>query len=118
MFEKGGDWERKNRLKIYEALYLLLIRDFKEANALFVDAIPTFNASDIMTYEQLIYYAILTGLPFMTRQNIKKKLLDSSEVTVHLTNPNLKEMLYSFYNSDYQSFFKSFSNSLLIQSGL
>ena len=87
-----------------------MIRDFKEANNLFVDAIPTFNASDIMTYEQLIYYAILTGFSFMTRQEIKKKLLDSSEVTVHLTNANLKDMLFAFYNSDYKGFFKSFSN--------
>ena len=90
MFEKGGDWERKNKLKIYEALYLILIRDFKEASILFVDAIPTFNSTDIMSYEKLIYYAILTGLPFMTRKDIKKKLLDSSEVTIHLTDSNLK----------------------------
>jgi hypothetical protein len=55
-----------------------------------VDAIPTFNSTDIMSYEKLIYYAILTGLPFMTRKDIKKKLLDSSEVTVHLTDSNLK----------------------------
>lgn len=62
-----------------------------------------------MSYEKLIYYAILTGLPFMTRKDIKKKLLDSSEVTVHLTDSNLKEMLHCFYNSDYKGFFKAFS---------
>ena len=45
----------------------------------------------------------------MTRQDIKKKLLDSSEVTVHLTNPQLKQMLHSFYNADYNGFFKAFS---------
>ena len=29
--DKGGDWERRNRLKVYEATYLLSIRSFKKA---------------------------------------------------------------------------------------
>ena len=29
--DKGGDWERRNRLKVYEATYLLSIRNFKQA---------------------------------------------------------------------------------------
>lgn len=29
LFEEGGDWERKNRLKVYEGIYFLMIRDFK-----------------------------------------------------------------------------------------
>lgn len=32
LFEKGGDWERKNKLKVYEAVYFLIVRDFKAAN--------------------------------------------------------------------------------------
>lgn len=28
---EGGDWERKNRLKVYEALFLLATRDIKKA---------------------------------------------------------------------------------------
>lgn len=27
--ETGGDWDRRNRLKVYEAYYLLTIRDLK-----------------------------------------------------------------------------------------
>lgn len=41
---KGGDWERKNRLKVYEALFLLATRDFKHAASLFLDSIATFTA--------------------------------------------------------------------------
>lgn len=26
----GGDWDRRNRLKVYEAYYLLTVRDLKE----------------------------------------------------------------------------------------
>ena len=35
LLEQGGDWERRNRLKVYEALFLLRIRDLKKASALF-----------------------------------------------------------------------------------
>ena len=41
---EGGDWERKNRLKVYEALFLLATRDFKNAASLFLDCIATFSA--------------------------------------------------------------------------
>ena len=29
MIDDGGDWDRRNRLKVYEGLYKLTIRDFK-----------------------------------------------------------------------------------------
>lgn len=28
LLEKGGDWERKNKLKVYEGIYNLIVRDF------------------------------------------------------------------------------------------
>merc|ERR1719357_2170290 len=29
MLEEGGDWDRRNRLKVYEGLYAMSVRDFK-----------------------------------------------------------------------------------------
>ena len=40
----GGDWERKNRLKVYEALFLVATRDIKRAAQLFLDSIATFTS--------------------------------------------------------------------------
>merc|ERR1712170_58796 len=31
LIDDGGDWDRRNRLKVYEGLYKLTIRDFKNA---------------------------------------------------------------------------------------
>merc|ERR1711998_526730 len=31
LLDLGGDWERRNRLKVYEALYLTVNREFKQA---------------------------------------------------------------------------------------
>lgn len=41
--DEGGDWERKNRLKVYEALFSMATRDFKRAANLFLDSIATFT---------------------------------------------------------------------------
>ena len=40
---KGGDWERKNKLKVYEAVFLAATRQFKRAAELLLDAIATFT---------------------------------------------------------------------------
>ena len=50
LLEKGGDWERKNKLKVYEGIYRLIVRDFEKASSLFVEVIPTFNCPEIMSY--------------------------------------------------------------------
>lgn len=29
LIDEGGDWDRRNRLKVYEGLYAITVRDFK-----------------------------------------------------------------------------------------
>ena len=43
MLEQGGDWDRRNRLKVYEGLYAMAVRDFSSAAKLFLDAVSTFT---------------------------------------------------------------------------
>merc|ERR1719328_859865 len=35
LMEEGGDWDRRNRLKVYEGLYALAVRDFDRSAKLF-----------------------------------------------------------------------------------
>jgi 26S proteasome regulatory subunit N7 len=53
----------------------MIIRDFAGAAKLFVDVLPTFNATEVMDYETLVTYAVITGIISMDRQTIKKKIL-------------------------------------------
>jgi len=62
--DEGGDWERKNRLKVYEALFLMVTRDFKKAGELFLDSTATFGAyvpalhlclALLLTYSSLMF---------------------------------------------------------------
>ena len=79
---------------MYEGIYKLIIRDFSGAANLFVDVLPTFNATEIMDYETLVAYAVITGIISMDRQTIKKKILEASEVIVYLIKlPEIKTYL-------------------------
>ena len=35
LIDEGGDWDRRNRLKVYEGCYFMMTRDFKGAAKLF-----------------------------------------------------------------------------------
>jgi 26S proteasome regulatory subunit N7 len=76
----GGDWDRRNRLKVYRGLSRLLERDIKGAAALLIDCIATFSCNEICTYTEFIVYAIMSNLLHLPRPLIKTKLLDGPEV--------------------------------------
>ena len=62
LIEEGADWEKKNKLKIYEGVYAMMIRDFKRAADLFVSSIATFTCVELLEYEQFIFYAVVMAL--------------------------------------------------------
>uniref|UniRef100_A0A914N6R3 26S proteasome regulatory subunit Rpn7 N-terminal domain-containing protein n=1 Tax=Meloidogyne incognita TaxID=6306 RepID=A0A914N6R3_MELIC len=80
LMEKGGDWDRKNRLRSYQGLYLMAIRDMKGAADLFLEAVPTFGAYELMNYEELIFYAVITSVCALDRPDLKTKVVNCSEI--------------------------------------
>ena len=48
LVEDGADW---NKLKIFEGVYCMLIRDFKRAADLFISSIATFTCVELMDYK-------------------------------------------------------------------
>jgi 26S proteasome regulatory subunit N7 len=60
--EDGGDWEKKNKLKVYEGLYLMITREWKKASELFLDSIATFTCTELFSYEQFVFYAIILSM--------------------------------------------------------
>ncbi|DBA66487.1 hypothetical protein WJX79_005321 [Trebouxia sp. C0005] len=108
--DEGGDWERKNRLKVYEALFLMVTRDFKKAGELFLDSTATFGATELMSYETLIFYSVVTSVITLDRVDLKNKVVDAPEIlTVIDSIPNLTSFLNSLYMCQYGAFFKAFS---------
>lgn len=76
----GGDWDRRNRLKVYLALSKLLARDIKGAASLFIDCIATFSCNEICTYQSFILYSIMSNVLNLSRPELKEKILDGPEV--------------------------------------
>jgi hypothetical protein len=77
---KGGDWDRRNRLKVYQALNFILVRDMESASKLLVEGIATFSCTELCDYSEFIVYAIITALLNLKRTELKKCIIDGSEV--------------------------------------
>ena len=106
---EGSDWDKKNKLKVFEGVYCMLIRDFKKAATLLMSAIPTFTATELLEYKEFIFYAVLMGLLTQDRKTIKKEIVHSPDVLSVIRDiPHLKKFVESFYNCEYKPFFEAF----------
>ncbi|KAF8513026.1 proteasome 26S subunit [Hysterangium stoloniferum] len=106
LIEKGGDWDRRNRLKVYQAVQSLSIRQFNRATPLLLDSLSTFTATELVSYEQLVLYAVVSGTLTLGRVEMKKKILLSPEVNSILFEiKDLSEYTKSLYDCHYDKFF-------------
>ncbi|GMP35400.1 hypothetical protein CsSME_00007845 [Camellia sinensis var. sinensis] len=101
--DKGGDWQRKNRLKVYEGLYYIL----------FLDSISTFTTYELFPYDNFKFYTVLTSIISLDRVSLKQKVVDAPEIlTVIGKIPHLLGFLNSLYDCQYKSFFSAFANKI------
>ncbi|CAD6577344.1 MAG: hypothetical protein CYPHOPRED_000218 [Cyphobasidiales sp. Tagirdzhanova-0007] len=108
LIESGGDWDRRNRLKVYQGIYLLCIRDFKAGGTLLFDTISTFTATELISYEDFIALCIIAGVLCLPRKELKQKIIDSPEVIAVLPNlPHLQDFTSTLYNTEYAKFFRA-----------
>lgn len=110
LVEKGGDWERKNLLSVYEATHLLTKRQLPEAARLFVSSISTFTATELYSYKQFVFYTILLALSSLPRADIKKNILEQSDVLSVIDSlPHVRQYAESLYKGEYAKFFVELS---------
>lgn len=108
LVEEGGDWDRRNRLRVYEAVHFVQIREFEKAAKLFLEAVPTFTTYELMSYETLVSYCILTCMVSISRKKIKSDIVEGSDIQEQLYGmESIKKYLTSFYHCDYKQFFVS-----------
>ncbi|CAB4055991.1 PSMD6 [Lepeophtheirus salmonis] len=80
MLEEGGDWDRRNRLKVYEGLYAMGVRDFKKAAGLFLETISTFTSYELMDYVQFVHYTVYSSVIALDRGDLHNKVIKGSEI--------------------------------------
>ncbi|KAH8925502.1 proteasome 26S subunit [Atractiella rhizophila] len=108
LVESGGDWDRKNRLKAYEGLYLISIRNFKQGGSLILDTIATFTANELIDYDDFLVLCVIAGVLILGRKDYKKTIIDSPEIIQVLpSRPVLENYVRSLYDTDYHKFFRA-----------
>ena len=107
LLKEGGDWEKKNRLKIYEGLYLIFIRNFKTAGKNFLEALMTFTSYELFDFKTFVFYTAVINIISVDRKTLKEKIIDNSDVLSCINDiPHLQKFLNTFYDGQYAEFFK------------
>jgi len=107
--KKGGDWERRNKLKVYEGMYLMSTRDWKGSATLFINVMPTFTATEAVEFKDFVFYTVIMAMSSMDRKTLREELVSSPEVlSVIKETPCLQEFMESYFHSRYQGFTKNF----------
>lgn len=110
LIEEGGDWDRRNRLTAYRAVFLASIRSFDEAAKLSFEALSTFTATELINYEHFVQLTILMGMVSFSRRDLKK-MMESPEVLGEIDELRyLREFTSSLYNSEYAAFFRALAD--------
>uniref|UniRef100_T1JEI8 26S proteasome regulatory subunit Rpn7 N-terminal domain-containing protein n=1 Tax=Strigamia maritima TaxID=126957 RepID=T1JEI8_STRMM len=99
LIEEGGDWDRRNRLKVYQGVYCLAVRDFKGAANFFLDTVSTFTSYELMEYKTFVTYTVFVSMIALPRIDLRTKVIKGSEILEVLHNtPDVREYLFSLYN--------------------
>eukprot|EP00180_Rhodochaete_pulchella_P003750 Plantae.Rhodophyta-Rhodochaete_pulchella.ctg6721.p1 GENE.Plantae.Rhodophyta-Rhodochaete_pulchella.ctg6721~~Plantae.Rhodophyta-Rhodochaete_pulchella.ctg6721.p1 ORF type:complete len:381 (-),score=77.17 Plantae.Rhodophyta-Rhodochaete_pulchella.ctg6721:313-1455(-) len=105
LLEKGGDWERRNRTRVYDALHKTATRNFKESAELFLDALATFSATELFNDKTFVYYTVITSLVSIDRPTLRDKVSSAPEVLASiLETPGLSEFLNALIKCDYRTY--------------
>jgi 26S proteasome regulatory subunit N7 len=80
LIEQGGDWDRRNRLKVYEAVHLLAQRRFELAAPLLLETLSTYNAAELMPFDDFVRVAALAALLHLERRPLREKVAGAAEL--------------------------------------
>merc|ERR1712060_522934 len=106
---KGGDWERRNKLKVYEGVYLMITRNWKEAANLFLKVMPTFTATELVEFKDFVFYTVILTMVSLDRPTLREKLVSSPEVLSAIKEtPHLQDFLESYFQCKYKPFMQHF----------
>ncbi|RWS30570.1 26S proteasome non-ATPase regulatory subunit 6-like protein [Leptotrombidium deliense] len=107
LIEEGGDWDRRNRLRVYQGVHCMSIRDFKTAASLFLETVSTFTCYELCEYKTFVSYTVLCSMISLPRVELREKVVKGSEILEVLHGaPDIRKFLFSLYNCNYAEFFQ------------
>ncbi|KAI9619906.1 hypothetical protein H4Q26_013883 [Puccinia striiformis f. sp. tritici PST-130] len=82
LVDSGGDWDRRNRLKV------------------------TFTATELLSYEDFVTLTAISAALTLERKDMKKKLIESPEVIQIIPErPHLHAMVCAIHNTEYDKYY-------------
>jgi 26S proteasome regulatory subunit N7 len=94
LIEEG--W-RRNRLKVYSGLHLVSIPQFKRGGELFIDALSTFTATELISYNDFVALTVIANTPAPEVIQVLPEL------------PILGDLVKNLYDCHYDKFFIALS---------
>ncbi|KAJ3387854.1 26S proteasome non-ATPase regulatory subunit 6 [Entophlyctis sp. JEL0112] len=108
LINEGGDWDRRNRLKVYEGIHKMSSRDFKGAANMLLETLATFTSTELMEYKEFVKYVILTAALSLNRPDLKSRVLNAPEILEVIGDiPHFGNFANSLYRCEYAQFFNS-----------
>jgi len=59
---------------VYQGLYCVAIRDFKQAAELFLDTVSTFTSYELMDYKTFVTYTVYVSMIALDRPDLREKV--------------------------------------------
>ncbi|KJA16829.1 hypothetical protein HYPSUDRAFT_46964 [Hypholoma sublateritium FD-334 SS-4] len=110
LIDEGGDWDRRNRLKVYNGLHLVSIRQFSRGGNLLLEALSTFTATELLRYNDFVSLTVIANALSLKRVDLKKRLIGAPEVNQVLPDiPVLGDLVKNLYECHYDKFFVALS---------
>lgn len=79
LLERGADWDRKNKLKVYRGVLAVMRRDLAGAAALFLDTLATFSCYEMFSDTDFVGLTAAVAYPVLSRGDLRTRLLETSE---------------------------------------
>lgn len=104
--DESLDWEKKNKLAIYNGIHQILKRQMADAATCLIACVDTFNSQEIMSFKELVKYAVILGILELPRKDVREKLVQNAEINSVLNEtPLLKKFVQTIYGMQYRQFF-------------
>lgn len=72
---------------MYQGLYCVAIRDFKQAAELFLDTVSTFTSYELMDYKTFVTYTVYVSMIALDRPDLREKVRKASDTWFQQTQP-------------------------------
>merc|ERR1712050_258428 len=97
--------------KVYEGIYLMTVRDWKQAATLFLNVMPTFTATEVVEFKDFVFYTVILTMVSLDRPILREKLVSSPEVLSAIKETaHLQDFLESYFYCRYKPFMQHFAH--------